>query len=637
MAHESFENPQIALMLNENFVCIKVDREERPDIDAVYMRFCQALTGSGGWPLTIVMTPDKKPFFAATYIPPTTRGNRPGMIELIPRIADAWKERCDDILKSAQDIVNTVNPPHNPHSPVDLDAALLTQAFNGLCESFDTANGGFGHAPKFPTPHTLLFLLRYWKRTGSDAALSMATATLSAMRRGGIYDHVGYGFHRYSTDPYWFLPHFEKMLYDQAMLLWAYTEGYLATGNEEFAATAREIAAFVLRNLSSPEGGFYCAFDADDEGGEGAYYQWTHAEMTAVLDRAELLLAEELCGVKKQGNVHDEATGNATGTNIVFLEHSLQNYAAHSGLSVQEVSSRFDSLRRKLFRQRKDRTPPGRDEKILTDWNALMFGALALAGRVLNEDSFIAAAERAADYILRTLYREGSGLLHRYCKGEAGITAHLDDYSFMIWGLMELYQAGFKEHYLLKAIELQDELCAHYSDERSGAFFSTHANANDLPLRPLEFHDGAIPSGNSVAMLNLLRLGSITGRPDFEDRAQRIGRAFGAQAHRMPEAFCMLMCALEFETGPRPTIVIAGTRNAPDTQELLRVVNIHFLPDTCVLLHAQDRDCEALATHMPGNELKPPVNNRAAAYVCCNNTCLPPVCDAKSLKKKLNL
>ena len=592
MAHESFENPQIAQLLNENFVCIKVDREERPDIDAVYMRFCQALTGSGGWPLTIVMTPDKKPFFAATYIPPTTRGNRPGMIEIVPRIADAWNERRDDILKSAQDIVAAVNPPHNPHKPEDLDAALLTQAFNGLYESFDTVNGGFGHAPKFPTPHTLLFLLRYWKRTGSDVALSMATHTLSAMRRGGIYDHVGYGFHRYSTDPYWFLPHFEKMLYDQAMLLWAYTEGYQATGNEEFAATAREIAAFVLRDLSSPEGGFYCAFDADDEGGEGAYYQWTHAEMAAVLAPEELLLAEELCGVKKQGNVHDEATGNATGTNIVFLEDSLQNYAVRSGLSVQEVSSRFDSLRRKLFGQRSNRTPPGRDEKILTDWNALMFGALALAGRMLNEEDFITAAERAADYILRTLYINGSGLLHRYCNGEAGITAHLDDYSFMIWGLMELYQAGFKEHYLLKAIDLQDELCAHYSDEQSGAFFSTHANANDLPMRPLEFHDGAIPSGNSVAMLNLLRLGSITGRPDYEDRAQRIGRAFGAQAHRMPEAFCMLMCALEFETGPRPTIVIAGSRNAPDTQELLRVVNTHFLPDTCVLLHAQDKDCD---------------------------------------------
>jgi uncharacterized protein YyaL (SSP411 family) len=266
-----------------------------------------------------------------------------------------------------------------------------------------------------------------------------------------------------------------------------------------------------------------------------------------------------------------------------------------------------------------------------------MFGALALAGRVLNEEGFITAAERAADYILQTLYRKGSGLLHRYCKGEAGITAHLDDYSFLIWGLMELYQAGFKEHYLLQAIELQDELCAHYSDERSGAFFSTHADAHDLPIRPLEFHDGAIPSGNSVAMLNLLRMGSITGKTDYEDRARGIGQAFGAQVQSMPNAFCMLMCALEFETGPRTTIVIAGTRNAPDTQELLRIVNSHFLPDTFVLLHAQDRDCKVLAEHMPGNELKRPVKDRAAAYVCSNNTCLPPACDEKSLKQRLNI
>ncbi len=632
MSRESFENEEIAGRLNENFVCIKVDREERPDIDAVYMRYCQALTGSGGWPLTIIMTPDKEPFFAATYLPPRSRGGRIGILDLTARIAQAWQTRRDAVIGSARDITAEISRMQSSSAAAAPHADLPAQAFNGLRASFDRVNGGFGHAPKFPTPHTLLFLLRFWKRTGEHDALDMATSTLRAMRRGGIYDHIGFGFHRYSTDPSWFLPHFEKMLYDQALLLWAYTEAYQVTGAEEFAATACEIAAFVLRDLRSPEGGFYCALDADDEGGEGAYYRWTHAELTGLLDPAELRMAEELCGMTREGNARDEASGRTTGANIIHQLDSLADYALRSGLSSREAARRLESLRRKLFEARLHRIPPARDRKILTDWNALMFGALAMAGRVLENTDFATEAKRAADCILRLLYRPESGLLHSYCNGAPSVTAHIDDYSFMIWGLMELYQTVFDAHYLLRAIALQDEQRSRYADERSGAFFITHADANDLPFRPLEILDGALPSGNSMAALNLQRLAAVTGRTDYAEHARRICEAFNARLNRMPEACCMLMCAFEYATGPRTTVTIAGIPEAPDTQELLRCINSLYLPDVCVLLHSRGGCSGALAAHMPGAELKKPVNGRPAAYVCSGTACRAPVCDGEELK-----
>jgi uncharacterized protein YyaL (SSP411 family) len=635
MAHESFEDEHIARLLNENFVCIKVDREERPDIDAVYMRFCQILTGSGGWPLTIVMTPDKKPFFAATYIPPQSRAGRQGMVELLPRIADAWQRRRNDILHSTQQIMDAVTPEPIQPSIQHPDTGLTDRAFENLKTTYDRKNGGFGNAPKFPTPHTILFLLRYWKRTRSAEALDMAVETLRAIRRGGIYDHVGFGFHRYSTDPFWFLPHFEKMLYDQALLLWAYAEAYQATGNREFADTAREIAAFVLRDLKAPEGGFYSAFDADSEEGEGAFYQWRYSELEALLDPGERALAEDLCGACKEGNVHDEATGRATGANIIRLNESLAAYALNNGFTEQEIASRFKTLRQKLFNARAGRTPPGLDEKILTDWNALMIGALALAGRVLGDENFIAEAQEAADWILQTLYRQGEGLLHRYCKGQSGICAHIDDYSFMIWGLMELYQACFKEQYLLWALRFQKELDENFTDEQSGAFFSTHAATDDLPLRPLEIYDGALPSGNSIAMLNLLRLGSLTGDTSYNERARKIAAAFCAQIERMPNAFCMLMCALEFEAGPRTTIALTGRHGAPDTLELQSIINRLYLPDAIAVFHADGTISAELSGHLPDTVPRYPSSEKAAAHVCRNNTCLPPAHTAADLKKIL--
>jgi uncharacterized protein len=633
MAHESFENHDIARLLNDNFVCIKIDREERPDIDAVYMRFCQALTGSGGWPLTIIMTPDKTPFFAATYIPPHSRGGRAGLDELLPRCTDAWRTRRAALISSARDIMEEVSRRQTETGPEDSEADLPARAFAELESAFDTENGGFGRAPKFPTPHTVLFLLRYWKRTGSEAAREMATATLHGMRRGGIYDHVGFGFHRYSTDPFWFLPHFEKMLYDQALLLWAYTEAFQATGEEEFAATAREIAAFVLRDLRSPKGGFYCALDADDEGGEGAWYQWTHEELTALLDPAELRMVESICGATRQGNARDEATGHTTGTNILHLRESLIDYARRNGLSQKQGARLFESLRCRLFDARLKRPAPARDEKILTDWNALMFGSLSLAGRVLGEQHFVTEAKCAADFILEHHCLPGIGLLH--CRGTREISAQCEDYSFMIWGLMELYQAVFEEQYLLTAIALQDELCARYSDDTTGAFFSTHAEADDLPMRVLEIHDGAIPSGNSIAVLNLLRLAAVTGRQDYQDRAQRICRSFSGRISRTPGSCCMLMCALEYTAGPRTAITIAGSREAKDTCALLHAVNSRYLPDVCILLHAQDNSSSCLAAHMPGAALKKSVNNTAAAHVCKSAVCCAPICDAHELKRLL--
>jgi len=634
MAHESFEDEEIARLLNGNFVCIKVDREERPDIDSVYMRFCQALTGSGGWPLTIVMTPDKQPFFAATYIPPRTRNGKTGMRELLPRITSAWQARKHEIISGARDIMEELR--RSQHRPMHTEpcADLNEQAFSVLQNAFDKENGGFGHAPKFPSPHTLLFLLRYWKRTGMQPALDMTTATLKALQRGGIHDHVGFGFHRYSTDPFWFLPHFEKMLYDQAMLLWAYTEAFQATGLEECSRTACDIAAFVLNDLRSPEGGFYCALDADSQGGEGAFYQWTFDELQILLAPDELRLAEKLCGARRQGNARDEATGVPTGKNILYLAQSPKRYAHQHGLELQEVAACFERMRCKLQEARSRRKPPARDEKILADWNALMIGSLARAGRALAEQSFIDAAAAAADYILSRLYAPEQGLLH--CRsGNAAVTAQSADYSFTIWALMELYQAVFDEAYLLRAISLQRELDERYSDERTGAFFTTPADAADLPLRPLDVYDSALPSANSLAVLNLQRLADITGRVAYTRRARRICDAFADRLQRMPEAYCMLMCALEYERSERSTITIAGTPGAADTQALIAAVNRLYLPDAFVLLHDRNGPANGLAEHMPGAMLKPPLGNRATAYLCRAGTCQAPVTSAAKLERLL--
>ncbi|MDQ7785669.1 MAG: thioredoxin domain-containing protein, partial [Desulfomonilaceae bacterium] len=454
MEHESFENEETAALMNGTFVSIKVDREERPDLDHLYMSVAQMMTGRGGWPLNVIMTPDKRPFFAGTYFPKESRFGRIGMDDLCNRIAELWSTRRDEVLQSAGKIVSAIRQVPDEQPGEAPDKSVLESAFRQLSQRFDPRRGGFGEAPKFPTPHNMLFLLRYWKRTGDSSALHMVEKTLEALRRGGVYDHVGFGFHRYSTDAEWLVPHFEKMLYDQAMLATAYLEAYQATGNDLYGRTADEIFTYVLRDMTSPQGGFYSAEDADSEGEEGKFYVWTLEEVRRILDDEEAEAVTEAFSLTADGNFREEATGRITGANIPHMRKSLDQVARTLDIPVEHARDLVERARRKLFEAREKRIHPHKDDKILTDWNGLMIAALAKGARVLGKPEYARAAAQAADFILGTL-RSGDGrLLHRYRDGEAGLPAHVDDYAFFIWGLLELYEASFEVKYLKTALDL---------------------------------------------------------------------------------------------------------------------------------------------------------------------------------------
>ena len=616
MAHESFEDREVARLMNEAFVCIKVDREERPDVDGIYMSVCQIMTGSGGWPLTILMTPERKPFFAGTYIPKENRHGRIGMIELIQGVERVWKTRHGDVLSSAEQVTMTMQQVSKESSAGEPPGKTACRAaYEALAGQFDESHGGFGGAPKFPSPHHFLFLLRYWKRTGEPMALEMVEKSLSAMRRGGVYDQVGYGFHRYSTDARWRLPHFEKMLYDQAMLSMAFLEAFQATGKTLYAETAGEIFTYVLRDLKAPGGGFYCAEDADSEGEEGKFYQWTESEIREALDPDEAALVIETFGIEKDGNFLDEATRQRTGRNVLFLARSPEEAAR----------AMLEGAREKLFRARERRVRPGRDDKILTDWNGLMIAAMAKGAQVLDRPDWAEAAAEAARFVLTRLRDERGRLLHRYREGEAAVPGMLDDYAFLIWGLLELYEASFEAGTLKTALELADNTIDHFLDEKDGGFFFTADDGEEILFRQKDSYDGAIPSGNSVIMLDLLRLSRITGRSDLEQKAIGVSRAFARNIGQIPSAYSQLMVALEFLAGPQFEIVVAGKPGAQDTQAMLDAVRRSFLPNRVLLLRPQGAGSGAIAAIAPYTKDMKAEGGRATAYVCRNFACAKPV------------
>ena len=633
MAHESFEDQQVAKLINDAFVPIKVDREERPDIDQIYMTACQMMTGRGGWPLTIIMTPDKKPFFAATYIPKEGRFGSSGLLELIPRIRDLWTNDRARLLDSAEKIsvnLNQIRTPQ-PGTGTALDESALTNAYEGLCQQFDLQNGGFGSAPKFPTPHNLLFLLRYWKRNNDANALDMVETTLQAMRMGGVYDQVGFGFHRYSTDARWFAPHFEKMLYDQALLAMAYSEAYQATHKVEYANTARETLDYVLRDMTSEDGGFYSAEDADSEGVEGKFYLWSVAELKALLDKDEFSLLTKLFDIQEGGNFEIER-----GMNILALRSSLEDAASVYGIPEKEIRERLGKIRTKLFASREKRVRPYKDDKILTDWNGLMIAAYAKAAQVLGQpvpgqapgdQDHSQAARRAADFILARMLQPDGRLLHRYRDGP-GIQANLDDYSFMIWGLIELYEAVFDTQYLQAALDLTRVMIDHFWDNESGGFYFTPDDGERLLVRHKEIYDGAVPSGNSVAMLNLLRLSRLTGNHEYEELADKIGWAFSTQVNRQPTAYAMLMATLDFGLGPAYEVVVVGDPGAQDTLDMLKALRSRFMPNKVVILVDSGETTPAIFRLAGFTKNLSTTKGAATAYVCANHCCDLPTTDA---------
>ena len=624
MEKESFEDIQVAKLINETFISIKVDREERPDLDHIYMTACQILTGGGGWPLTIIMTPDKQPFFAATYIPKQTRFGRVGMLELIPRIKDVWETRHDEVVESAGKILEALGSLEKAPPGENLQSTILHRTYSELTKRFDATYGGFNTEPKFPTPHNIYFLLRYWKRTGDQRALQMAEKTLHEMRRGGIYDHIGFGFHRYSTDKEWLVPHFEKMLYDQALLALAYLEIFQATGKESYGDTAKEIFTYVLRDMTSPEGGFYSAEDADSEGTEGKFYIWTKDEIYNVLDIKDADLMARVFNIQKDGNYKDESAGKQAGTNILHIKEDMPFMASQLNISILELQDRIGSLRKKLFNARKKRIHPHKDDKILTDWNGLMITALARGAQVFGEPSYQRAAENAARFILTALRQSDGRLLHRYRDGEAGITANVDDYAFLIWGLIELYEATFHSGYFQAALELNDYMLNHFWDERNGGLFFTPDNGENLIIRKKDVNDGAIPSGNSVAMLNLLRLALLTGNTALEEKAIQIEKAFANVLNQLPSAYTQFIAAVDFREGPVYRIIIAGDTDAEDTKAMLRAIRGSFIPNKAVLIRPINASSHRIDGIMDFTKEYHTINSQATAYICHDQTCKAP-------------
>ena len=635
MERESFEDDEVAALLNEAFVCIKVDREERPDIDAVYMEAARMMSGGGGWPLTIVMTPDKQPFFAATYLPKTNGFGRPGMMELVPRIAELWSSRREELVDTAGRVTSALRSQAAPSSDAELGTDVMDEAYRQLRSAFDSEHGGFGTEPKFPSPHQLLFLLRHWDRTGETDALAMVETTLRAMRRGGIYDHVGFGLHRYSTDAEWLLPHFEKMLYDQAMLTMAYTEAHLATGDVDYERTAREVIGYVLRDMTDERGAFYSAEDADSEGVEGKFYVWASSEIRDVLGEEDAGFAAEVFGLTDAGNVRDEASGRQTGANVLHLPAAPANLATRMDVSEDELLERIESVRAKLFDFRAKRVRPHLDDKVLTDWNGLMIAALARAAQAFDEPAYAEAARRCAEFLLDAMRDDDGRLLHRYRDGDAAIKATADDYAFLAMGLFDLYEATHEPRYLSESARLTSEMLSLFWDELGGGFFFTPDDGEQLLTRRKEIYDGAVPSANSVALLNLLRLGSAAARPELTERADALGRAFAGTIRRYPSGHTMFLSALDYGIGPSIELVIVGEKESEDTRALLKAARGRFLPNKVVLLRPPE-DADDVLALVPWIEHHVRVDGRATAYVCRDRQCRLPVTEADALKRELS-
>ena len=643
MERESFEDEEVARLMNDTFINVKVDREERPDIDGIYMAVAQMMGGQGGWPLTIVMTPERLPFFSGTYFPLESRFGRPGMVDLVPRIGHLWATRRDDLTNSADAIrANLEKLEAGAAGSRAPGPETLSRGFEELAREHDPAHGGFGRAPKFPTPHRLLFLLRHWRRTGNARALEIVEHTLDAMRAGGIFDQVGFGFHRYSTDARWLLPHFEKMLYDQALLTMAYTEAFEATGAERHARVAREVIEYVLRDLSDAAGGFHSAEDADSDGEEGRYYVWTEAELRDVVGEEDADLSVSAWGVRAEGNFADEATGRRPGTNVLHLPVPKAVRADAIGIDPVGFEARLEASRRRLFERRKARVRPLKDDKVLTDWNGLMIAALARAAVALDEPRYLAAAERASDFLWSVMWREDR-LLHRYREGSAEIDGNLDDYAFLAWAEIELHQAGQDLRHLRRARQLSDAMLERFGDGPEPGLYFTPAGRNDLIVRRREVYDGAIPSGNSAALSNLVRLARLTAEPRYERAAAGIAEAFGAVVEAHPTAFTWFLAGLEFIADGGRELVIAGDPGSREVAAMLRVSRRGYRPYLVTLLRPQEGEkpgpedvnsAESIAPFLA--EFEAESGCEATAWLCRGLMCERPVTRASELEDLLD-
>ncbi|MFL6209086.1 MAG: thioredoxin domain-containing protein [Pyrinomonadaceae bacterium] len=626
MEHESFENEEIARLMNESFVNIKVDREERPDLDQVYMNAVQMMTGHGGWPMTVFLTPDLVPFYGGTYFPPVDRHNMPGFPRVLQSVAAAYRQDPDGIAETAASVMTELRRMNlTRESDAPLSVANLDAAYRGIARSYDARFGGFGGAPKFPAAMSLEFLLRIWQRTGDSAALEMVTHTCRRMAEGGLYDQLGGGFHRYSTDARWLVPHFEKMLYDNALLSRLYLHVYQATGDEFFRRIAQETLDYVAREMTDADGGFYSTQDADSEGVEGKFFVWSRAEIMQLLDADDGALVCTYYDVTE--------TGNFEGENILNVPRPAAEVAQEAGVSVDNLLATVKCARPILFTAREQRIKPARDEKVLTAWNGMMLGSFAEAAAILDRADYREIAERNASFILTALRRDG-GLLHVYKDGQAKQQGFLDDYACVAQGLLALYEATGALRWLEAALALTDEMSAEFWDEAEGGFFFTARRSESLIVRQKDFFDNATPSGNSVAAEVLLRLSVLMEKPDYQRKAVTLFRLMHDTLTRYPSAFGCLLGALDFHLAPPKEIAIVGAAEQAETRALMREVWRRYLPNKVVAL-ADEADEQARAI-VPLLRARPKLGGRATAYVCENYTCQQPVTTPQELGAQLD-
>jgi uncharacterized protein len=630
MEHESFEDAAIAQLMNDNFVCIKVDREERPDIDQIYMNAVQLMTGHGGWPMTVFLNPAGVPFFGGTYFPPVDRHNMPGFPRVLIAVAESYRKRRDEMTESAQALMQELQT-MNRFRPGDdkVSGEMLRKAYHQLASNFDSRHGGFGRAPKFPQPMNLNFLLRSYYRTKNQEALEMAETTLDCMARGGIYDHLAGGFARYSTDERWLVPHFEKMLYDNALLVSTYLAAYQISGNDYYQRIATETLDWVLAEMTDPQGGFYATLDADSEGEEGKFYVWEKAEIEALLGQDAAAFVAYY-GVTTHGNFE--------ASNILFVARPNPNWtttvAQEQGLTVADLEALLARSRTTLRATRQQRIRPGRDEKILTAWCGLMIKAFAEAARILQRPDYLAVAVKATEFIWQNNW-DGQQLRRSYKDGQSRFNAYLEDYAFMADGLLALYEASGEVHWLRKCQQLVDITLAEFWDPKESGFYFTANTHEPLIMRNKDVTDNAIPSGNSVAVDLLLRLYYIFGTDDYRAKAETVTNMLARVVERYPGGFGYLLAAIDFQLGNPQEIVIVGQPDAADTQALLRVVNRNYLPNKVLMVVTPD--IVAANPDIPLLAGKEMVNGEATAYVCDNFVCRSPVTSPITLAGQLGI
>ncbi|BDG35930.1 thioredoxin domain-containing protein [Saccharococcus caldoxylosilyticus] len=624
MAHESFEDEEVAAILNEKYISIKVDREERPDIDSIYMRVCQMLTGHGGWPLSVFLTPEGKPFYAGTYFPKRSRYGQPGFIDVLTKLYHKYRENPNEIERMAEQITEALRQSVQTAGAERLSFEAVEKAYRQLSGSFDTVYGGFGGAPKFPIPHMLMFLMRYYQWKRDERALLMVEKTLNGMANGGIYDHIGYGFARYSTDAMWLVPHFEKMLYDNALLAIAYTEAYQLTKNERYKEIAEQIIEFVKREMTSNDGAFYSAIDADSEGVEGKYYVWAPDEVINVLG---IELGELYCRVY---DITEE--GNFEGKNVPNLIHTrMDRIARQYRMAEEELHEKLEEARKRLFAERSLRVFPHVDDKILTAWNALMIAALAKAAKVYKRRDYLQMAERALSFVETNLFQNGR-LMVRYRDGEVKHKGIIDDYAFLVWAYIEMYEATLVLSYLQKAKACTEQMISLFWDEEHGAFFMTGSDAEELIVQEKEIYDGALPSGNSVAAVQLIRLARLTGDLTVLEKAETMYKVFQRQVEAYESGHTFFLQGLLLLEAPTVEVVLFGKQGDEKREQLIQKWQDAFVPNVFLLAAELPDDFAKIAPFAAEYE---PLGEETTVYVCENFSCQQPTTDVESVAKQL--